>query len=101
MIKKVLDVIALSSIAVVIGVVVWGAIWGEGPREPGHLPILAKIIVWDVAPLAFGFSWLIVRYANAARERFPSVFGHRGLLFYFVFILAGVVLLGRVFARLH
>jgi hypothetical protein len=61
------------------------------------LSIQSKIIVWDAAPNALGVSWLIVRYAKAARERFPLVFGHRGLLFYFALILVGVVLLERLF----
>jgi hypothetical protein len=96
MIKKILDVISLTSIAVFFGVVVWFAIWGESPRAAGHLSIQSKIIAWDVAPGAFGVSWLLIRYANAAAERFPRVFGHRGLLFYFVFLLAGYVFLVRL-----
>jgi len=97
MIKKILDVISFTSLAVIVGVGVWLAVWGEAPRAPGHLSIQSKIIAWNVVPGAFGFSWLIVRYANAARERFPRVFGHRGLLFYFALVLAGVVLLERLF----
>ena len=97
MIKKILDVISLTSLAVVIGVGVWLAVWGEAPRAAGNLPIQSKIIAWDVVPGAFGFSWLIIRYAKAAAERFPGVFGHRGLLFYFAFFLAGVILLERLF----
>jgi hypothetical protein len=95
--KKSLDVISLASVAVFLGVVVWFAIWGESPRAPGHLSIQSKIVVWDVAPLTFGVIWLLIRYADAAAERFPRVFGHRGLLFYFVFFLGGVVLLERLF----
>jgi hypothetical protein len=95
MIKKTLDVISLTSLAVFFGVLGWGAIWGEGPRAPGHLSTQSKILVWDAAPLTFGFSWLIIRYAKAAAERFPRVFGHRGLLFYFVLIFVG----GAVFVR--
>ena len=97
MTKKILDVISLSSIAVFLGVIVWAAIWGEAPRAPGHLSIQSKIVVWDAAPLALGVSWLIVRYAKTAVERFPRVFGRRGLLFYFVLVLAGVILLQRLF----
>jgi hypothetical protein len=97
MIKKILDVISITSLAVITGVGMWIAIWGEAPRAPGHLSTQSKIIAWNVVPGAFGLSWLIVRYANAARERFPRVFGHRGLLFYFAFFLAGVILLERVF----
>jgi hypothetical protein len=98
MIKKSLDVISLTSLAVVFGVVVWLAIWGESPRAPGHLSIQSKILVWDLAPTAFGVIWLLIRYANAAAERFPRVFGHRGLLFYFVFFLAGCVFFVRLFS---
>jgi hypothetical protein len=97
MIKKILDVISFTSLAVIVGVGVWLAVWGEAPRASGHLSIQSKIIAWNVVPGAFGFSWLIVRYANAARERFPRVFGHRGLLFYFALVVAGVVLLERLF----
>jgi hypothetical protein len=93
MVKQVLDVISLTSLAIVIGVVVWFALWGESPRAPGHLSIQSKIVAWDVAPGAFGFSWLIVRYANAARDRFPLVFGSRGLLFYFVCFLGVLIFL--------
>jgi hypothetical protein len=98
MIKKILDVISLASIVVFFGVVIWGAIWGEGPRAPGHLSIQSKIVAWDAAPLAFGVSWLLIRYAKAAAERFPRVFGHRGFLFYFVFFLAGCVFFVRLFS---
>jgi hypothetical protein len=97
MIKKILDVISLASIAVIIGVVVWLAIWGESPRAPGHLSIQSKILGWDAAPVVFGVNWLIIRYAKASAKRFPRVFGHRGLLFYFALVLAGVVLLERLF----
>jgi hypothetical protein len=96
MIKKILDVISLASIAVFLGVVIWGVIWGEAPRAPGHLSIQSKIILWDVIPCAFGVNWLIFRYAKAAVERFPRVFGHRGLLFYFVLVLISVVFLQRL-----
>jgi hypothetical protein len=82
-IKKVLDVISLVAVAVFFAVVLWVAIRGEEPRAPGHLSIQSKLIVWDLAPAAFGFNWLIFRYAKAAAERFPRVFGIRGLLFYF------------------
>jgi hypothetical protein len=97
MIKKILDVISITSLAVITGVGIWLAIWGEAPRAPGHLSIQSKIIAWNVVPGAFGLSWLIARYANAARERFPRVFGHRGLLFYFAVFLAGVILIERLF----
>ena len=86
---------SLASIAVAIGVVVWVAIWGEGPRAAGQLSIQSKILVWDAAPVVLGGNWLIFRYAKAAAERFPRVFGHRGLLFYFVFVL----LVGVLFVR--
>jgi hypothetical protein len=98
MVKKSLDVISLTSIAVVVGVLVWLAIWGEGPRAAGQLSIQSKILVWDAAPVVFGGNWLIVRYAKVAAEKLPRVFGHRGLLFYFVFFLAGVILLERLFS---
>jgi hypothetical protein len=98
MIKKILDVISLTSLAVVIGVGVWLAVWGEAPRAAGHLSIQSKIIAWDVVPGAFGFSWLIIRYAKAAAERFPRVFGHRGLLFYFVLVFVGGALFVRWFS---
>ena len=94
MIKKILDVISLASLAVFLGVALWTAIWGESPRAPGHLSVQSKITVWSGVPLIFGFSWLIVRYANAASEKFPLVFGrpgHHGLLFYFVVIFGGAV----------
>jgi hypothetical protein len=97
MIKKIIDVISLASLGLFFGVIVWAAIWGEEPRAPGHLSVQSKIIVWDTAPVAFGVSWLIVRYAKAAVEKFPRVFGRRGLLFYFVQVLVGVVLLERLF----
>ena len=87
---------SLTSIAVVIGVLVWIAIWGEAPRAAGHLSIQSKILAWDAAPLVFGGNWLLIRYAKAAAERFPRVFGHRGLLFYFIFFLAGLILLERL-----
>jgi hypothetical protein len=97
MVKKVLDVISLASLAVAIGVILSFAIWGESPRAPGHLSIESKILVWDCAPLAFGFLWLLTRYENAAAERFPRVFGllfgRRGLLFYFVCFLGVIIFL--------
>jgi|HubBroStandDraft_3_1064219.scaffolds.fasta_scaffold236523_2 hypothetical protein len=92
MIKKSLDVISLASLAVFLGVVMWWAIWGEAPRAPGHLSIQSKIIVWDIAPTAFGVNWLLFRYAQAAVERFPRVFGRRGVLFYIFYSLAGCLL---------
>ena len=100
MIKKILDVISLASLAVFLGVVLWTAIWGEEPRAAGQLSIQSKMLVWDAAPVVFGGNWLIVRYANAASEKFPLVFGragHRRLLFYFVVIFAGAVVVYRVF----
>ena len=103
MFKKSLDVISLASIAVVLGVAVWVAIWGESPRAPGHLSIESKIIVSEVVPVSFGVIWLIFRYANAAREKFPLVFGgpgRRGLLFYFVFVFGGGLVLLTWVARI-
>lgn len=94
MTKKIIDVVSLTSIAVFLGVAIWLAIWGEGPRVPGHWSMQSKIIVWDIAPCAFGLNWLIFRYAKAAEERFPRL---RGLLFYFALILIGVALLERLF----
>lgn len=94
MIKKLLDLISLTSIAVFLGVVIWLAIWGEAPRAPGHLSIQSKIVLWDVAPCAFGVNWLIIRYANATEKRFPRL---RGLLFYFALALLGIVVLERLF----
>jgi hypothetical protein len=103
MFKKILDVISLASIAVFLGVAVWGAIWGESLHAPGHLSIESKIIVSEVVPVSFGVIWLIFRYANAAREKFPFVFGspgRRGLLFYFVTIFGGAAVLLTWVARL-
>jgi hypothetical protein len=97
MIKKIIDVISLTSVVTLLGVVAWLAIWGEEPREPGHWPVQSKILVWDAAPFVFGGNWLIVRYAKTATEKFPLVFGRRGLLFYFVLILTGVILVQRLF----
>ena len=97
MIKKALDVTSLASIALAVGVVLSFTIWGESPRAPGHLSIESKILVWDCAPFAFGFLWLLARYANAAAERFPRVFGllfgRRGLLFYFACFLGVIIFL--------
>ena len=89
MIKKIIDVISLASIAVFFGVAAWFAIWGEGPHAPGRLSLESKIVLLDGVPVTFGFIWLIFRYARAAVERFPRVFGPRGLLFYFVLIFGG------------
>jgi hypothetical protein len=69
--KKVLDVISLAAIAVALGVVMWG----EGPRVPGHVSIQMKIVLLDAFPFMFGGIWLIFRYAIAAREKFPLIFG--------------------------
>jgi hypothetical protein len=66
---------------------------GESPRAPGHLSIQLKILLWDLAPTAFGVNWLIIRYAKAAVERFPRVFGRRGLLFYFACFLGILIFL--------
>jgi hypothetical protein len=63
--------------------------WGEWPRGPGHLSLQSKIALWDGTPFAFSVIWLIFRYARAATERFPRVFGTRGLLFYFLLIFGG------------
>ena len=96
MFKKVFDVISLASLAVFLGDALWVAILGESPPVLGHLSIPSKIAIWSGVPLTFGFSWLIVRYANAAREKFPLVFGssgRRGLLFYFVAIFGGAAVL--------
>src|SRR5689334_25124758 len=97
MIKKILDVVSLTSIVVMVGVILWFAIWGESPRAPGHLSIQSKILDWDCAPFAFGFIWLIIRYANVAADRFPRafglVFGPRGLLFYFACFLGVLIFL--------
>lgn len=97
-IKKGVDVISFASIAAFLGVIAWLAIWGEPPRVPEHWPIQVKIILWDVAPCAFGVNWLIIRYADAAAKRFPQLFsrpGHRGLLFYFALALTAYVFIGR------
>jgi hypothetical protein len=101
MTKRIIDVLSLASIAVFLGVGVWLAIWGEGPRAVGHWSVQSKILVWDAAPFIFGGIWLIVRYARAATERFPLIFGrpgypglrNRGLLFYFVTIFVGAAVL--------
>jgi hypothetical protein len=93
--RKILDVIALASIAVFLGVAVWVAIWGEGPRGAGHLSVQSKVVLLDAAPVTFGVIWLLFRYARAAVERFPRVFGTRGLLFYFLLIFGGGALILR------
>jgi hypothetical protein len=98
MIKKILDIISLTSLAVFFGVIIWLAIWGESPRAPGHLSIQSKIVVWNGAPFVFGGIWLLIRYANAAVERFPRVFGHLGLLFWFALFLAGYIHFERLFS---
>lgn len=103
MTKRIFDVISLASIAVFFGVIVWFAIWGESPREPGHLSIQSKIVVWDTAPFAFGVIWLIIRTANPLAKRFPLLFSHDGkpgLLFYFVNLFLGLVFLERLLTSL-
>jgi hypothetical protein len=103
MTKRIIDVISLASIAVFLGVGMSFAIWGESPRVPGHLSIESKIVLWDGAPVTFGVIWLIFRYANAAREKFPLVFGNpgrRGLLFYFLAIFGGAAVLLTWVARI-
>jgi len=97
MIKKIVDVLSLASIAVFVGVVIWLAMWGASPHAPGRLPIQSKLLGWDAVPIMFGVNWLIVRYANSAIEKFPRAFGRRGLLFYFSLVLAGFILLSRLF----
>jgi hypothetical protein len=97
MIKRALDVISLVSVVVIVGVGIWMATWGEGPRALGHVSIQSKIIAWDLVPLTFGVNWLIIRYAKAAVERFPRVFGRRGILFYVALALGCVVLLEQLF----
>ena len=71
MFKKSLDIVSLVAIAVFGSIAIWLAIWGESPREPGHMSIQSKILLWDIAPFVFAPTWLIVRYANAAAARFP------------------------------
>ena len=100
-IKTGVDVISLTSVAVFLGVVVWVAIWDESPRAPGHLSVQSKILAWDAAPITFGVSWLIVRYANALVARFPRLVSHDGkpgLLFYFVNLVLALVFLEQLFA---
>jgi hypothetical protein len=97
-IKKGVDVISLTSIAVAIAVILRFSIWGESPRAPGHLSMESKILVWDLAPFSFGFIWLLFRYVNVAAERFPRTFRllfgpPRGLAFYFALIVVGGPLL--------
>jgi hypothetical protein len=88
MFKKSLDIISLAAVAVFVGVGIWLAVWGESPREPGHISIQSKMIVADVVPLAFGVIWLIFRYANAAVATYPYLLvfspGHPPRLFYFM-----------------
>jgi hypothetical protein len=88
MFKKSLDIISLAAVAVFVGVAIWVAVWGESPREIGHISIQSKMIVADGVPFAFGVIWLIVRYANAAVARFPYLLGFSPgrppRLFYFV-----------------
>jgi hypothetical protein len=73
MIKKILDAIALTSVAVLVGDVLWAAIWGEGPHAPGHMSIQLKILAWDSVPVLFGFNWLLGRFAKIAVERSPRL----------------------------
>jgi hypothetical protein len=89
MTKKIIDALSAISIAIYFAVAIYAVVWEESPRAPGHLSIESKIAVWSGVPLIFGGCWLIVRYAKAASEKFPLVFGrpgHHGLLFYFVVI---------------
>jgi hypothetical protein len=90
MIKRILDIISLASVAVLIGVLLWAAIWGEGPRAPGHLSIQSKIVVWDFVPIMFGFNWLIYRFAKIGLERFPRQLAS------FTKILVGIIFCGLV-----
>jgi hypothetical protein len=75
MTKKIIDAISAVSIAILFGIAIKFAMWGESPRPPGHLSIDSKILVWDLVPVLFGFIWLLVRYANALRDKFQNVFG--------------------------
>jgi hypothetical protein len=97
-VKKGVDVVSLASLALFVGVWIWVATWAESPRAPGHISVESKILVWNGVPFVFGGNWLLVRYAKAATEKFPLVFGRpgapgiprqRGLLFYFVCIFIG------------
>jgi hypothetical protein len=99
MAKKVLDIMALAYIAVFLGVVVWVALWGESPRTPGHLSIESKILVWVIAPVAFGSMWLLVRYAKIVVERFQSVFGSRWKLMFSACVF-GIILFFEYLASL-
>jgi hypothetical protein len=99
MFKKSLDIVSLVAIAVFGSIAIWLAIWGESPREPGHMSIQSKILLWDIAPFVFAPTWLIVRYANAAAARFPFLLGrpgHRGLLFYILLAVPEVLLIWKV-----
>ena len=57
--KGFLDVISLAAIAVFLGVAVWLAMWGEGPRGLRHLSIQSKIVLLDGFPFMFGCMLLI------------------------------------------
>jgi hypothetical protein len=105
--SKVLDGISFASIAVFFGVIVWAAVWGETFWVVGHLSIQSVIILGDLFPLLFGILWLLWRYAKVLTARFPLVFGrpghpglrNRGLLFYFLAIFGGAVVLLRWIAE--
>jgi len=75
MTKKIIDAISAVSVAIFLGIAIKFALWGESLRPPGHLSIESKILVWNGVPFLFGFIWLPVRYANALRDKFQSVFG--------------------------
>jgi hypothetical protein len=99
MIKRICDVISFVSIGAFLSVILWVAIWGEAPREPRHLSIQAKIILWDTAPCAFGVIWLIFRAASPLAKRFPFLFSHDGrpgLLFYLASFVVGLAFLERL-----
>ena len=106
--KKILDGISFASIAVLLGVILWVALWGESFWVVGHLSIQSVIVLGDLVPFTFGVLWLLWRYAKVLTERFPLIFGrpghhglrNRGLLFYFVAILGGAAVLLTWIARL-
>jgi hypothetical protein len=75
MTKKIIDALSAVSVAIFFGIAIRFVVWGESPRLPGHPSMESKILVWNGVPLVFGCMWLLVRYANALRDKLQSAFG--------------------------
>lgn len=108
MVKQIIDVVSAILVIVPFICIIWVYILfsassngriGLHPTILGLLPAPLEILVLDIFPWVFGFSWLALRYSELLFKKYPLM---KSWKFQLLLPLVGVVLgtlLAKIFGR--